>query len=107
MGERASRCLTAGLPGNNVDDDVMLLSLLKCTALKEGYGEVGGFSKSTKTTDGYEMGVTHTFDYAIRPARGRLARGEAYKRGLEFNRPLIALKADEPVRPPAEAIEPL
>src|SRR5262249_13596714 len=76
----------------NVDGDVMLLSLLKCTALKEGYGEVGGFSKSTKTTDGYEKGVTHRFDYALAPHAGDWREAQLYRRGMEFNRPLLHVK---------------
>ena len=39
-------------PGNCVDHGVVLLSLLKAKALKEGYGESGGYNKNTKTTDG-------------------------------------------------------
>jgi alpha-mannosidase len=85
--------LNRGLPGNNVDDKVLLLSLLKCTALKEGYGESGGFSKSTKTTDGYEIGVPHTFDYSLVPHAGGWREAKLVRRGMEFNRSLIALKA--------------
>jgi alpha-mannosidase len=84
--------LNRGLPGNNVDGDVLLLSLLKCTALKEGYGEVGGFSKSTKTTDGYEKGVTYRFDYALAPHAGDWREAKLYRRGMEFNRPLLPIK---------------
>jgi len=69
------------------------LPLLKCTALKEGYGEVGGFSKSTKTTDGYEKGVTHRFDYALAPHAGDWRQAQLYRRGMEFNRPLLPVKA--------------
>jgi alpha-mannosidase len=87
--------LNRGLPGNNVHDNVLLLSLLKCTALKEGYGEVGGFSKSTKTTDGYEIGVPHHFDYALVPHSGDWRAAQMYRRGWEFNRPLIAVKAQK------------
>jgi len=90
---RGVALLNRGLPGNNVDDGVMMLSLLKCTALKEGYGEIGGFSKSTKTTDGYEIGVTHAFDYALAPHAGDWREAQVYRRGMEFNRPLIARKA--------------
>ncbi len=84
--------LNKGLPGNNVEGDVLLLSLLKCTALKEGYGEVGGFNRSTKTTDGYELGVSHAFDYAYVPHSGDWKQAQLYRRGLEFNQPLMARK---------------
>jgi alpha-mannosidase len=91
-GAKGVAVLNRGLPGNNVEDNVLMLSLLKCTALKEGYGEVGGFSKSTKTTDGYEIGVRHEFDYALAPHRGDWREAELVQRGQEFNRPLIVRK---------------
>ncbi|HLK57788.1 MAG TPA: glycoside hydrolase family 38 C-terminal domain-containing protein, partial [Chthonomonadaceae bacterium] len=87
--------LNKGLPGNNVDDNVLLLSLLKCTALKEGYGEVGGFNRNTKTTDGYELDVLHTFDYALVPHAGDWKEAHLVRRGLEFNQPLLARKAEQ------------
>ncbi len=89
---RGLAILNRGLPGNCVHDNVMFISLLKCTALKEGYGEVGGFNRGTKTTDGYEIGVHHEFDYALSPHIGDWKDANLVQRGLEFNRPLIALK---------------
>ncbi len=89
---RGLAVLNRGLPGCSVHDNVILLSLLKCTALKEGYGEVGGFNRSTKTTDGYEIGVQHTFDYALYPHIGDWRDANLVRRGLEFNQPLIATK---------------
>ena len=84
--------LNRGLPGNCVDHGVVLLSLLKATALKEGYGESGGYNKNTKTTDGYELGVTHEFDYALVPHEGDWRDAGISRRGMEFNRPLMGLK---------------
>jgi len=93
--EKGIAVLNRGLPGNNVDGETLFLSLVKCTALKEGYGEgSGGFSSSTKTTDGYEIGIPHQFDYAFAPHTGDWKEAQLYRRGLEFNQPLIALKAE-------------
>ncbi len=92
-GSRGVTVLNRGNPGNDVEQGVMMLALLKCTALKEGYGEVGGFSKSTKTTDGYEIDVHHEFDYAVVPHSGDWKESRAYRSGLEFNQPLIVAKA--------------
>lgn len=92
-GQKGLGLLNRGLPGNSVEDGVMMLAVLKCTALKEGYGEVGGFSRSTKTTDGYEIGVQHTFDYALVPHAGDWRDTQLYRRGMEFNRPLLTAKA--------------
>ena len=79
--EHGVTLLNRGLPGNNVAGGVMMLSLLKCTALKEGYGE---FKLEDATRQGYEIGKPHTFEYALvthggdwragtgLPARGRI-----------------------------------
>jgi alpha-mannosidase len=92
-GEKGIALLNRGLPGNNVEGGVMLLSLLKCTALKEGYGEGGGWNYKTRTTDGYELGVRHEFEYALVPHPGDWRQAQLVRRGAEFNRPLIPLKA--------------
>jgi len=92
-GTRGVMLLNRGLPGNNVADGVMMLSLLKCTGLKEGYGESGGFKFSTPTDGGYEKGKTHVFDYALVPHEGDWKCAAAYRRGMELNAPLIPVKA--------------
>ena len=91
-GEKGVSLLNRGLPGNNVEGGVMLLSLLKATALKEGYGEGGGWDNKTKTTDGYELGVPHHFDYALVPHQGDWREAKVSRHGMEFNRPLLGLK---------------
>jgi alpha-mannosidase len=100
-GEKGVALLNRGLPGNNVEGGVVMLSLLKCTALKEGYGEGGGWNFKTKTSDGYELGVQHEFEYALAPHQGDWRQAQIIRRGMEFNRPLIALKvAKHPGRLP-------
>ena len=91
-GRRGVALLNRGLPGNNAVDGVMMLSLLKCTALKEGYAEVGGFRFSTPTEEGYEKNKEHVFDYALVPHAGDWREVQAYRQGAEFNCPLIAWK---------------
>jgi alpha-mannosidase len=91
-GDHGVTLMNLGLPGNNVVDGVMMLSLLKCTALKEGYAEVGGFKLSTPTEEGYEKGKVHVFDYALAPHGGDWRAAQAYRRGMEFNTPLIPVK---------------
>jgi alpha-mannosidase len=101
-GRRGVAVLNRGLPGAAVHNGVLLLALLKCTSIAEGYGEVGGFKRSTKTSDGYELGVEHSFDYALYPHAGDWRSAQTYRRGLEFNRPLVAVKArSEPGALPA------
>jgi alpha-mannosidase len=91
-GTRGLAILNRGLPGNNVEQGVAMLSLLKCTALDEGYGEVGGYTRDKKTSDGYELGVRHEFDYALVPHGGTWREADLVRRGQELNRPLIAVK---------------
>ncbi len=81
--------LNQGLPGNNVVDGVMLLSLMKCTALEGGYGDM---KLGPVTVQGFEKGKTHVFDYALVPHKGGWQEAAAYRRGAEFNRPLIVWK---------------
>ncbi len=90
---RGLAILNRGLPGNCVHDNVMMLALLKCTSLSEGYGEVGGFNKSTRTSGGYEIDVQHAFDYSLLPHIGDWRDARLVQRGMEFNNPLIAVKA--------------
>lgn len=90
-GEKGIALLNRGLPGNNVVDNVMLLSLLKCTALKEGYAEIGGFKLGVPTDRGYEKGIEHIFEYAFLPHAGDWRSGACCRRAMEYNTPLIAL----------------
>jgi alpha-mannosidase len=88
-GEHGVTLLNQGLPGNNVVDGVMMLSLLKCTGLEGGYGEM---KLGPATQQGYEKGITHTFDYALVAHGGDWRAAQAYRRGAEFNVPLIVHK---------------
>ena len=90
-GEKGISLINRGIPGNNVVDGVMMLSVLKCTALKEGYGEIGGFRRGIPTDRGYEKGVEHKFDYALMPHPNDWQHAQSYRRGMEFNVPLLAV----------------
>ena len=70
----------------------MMLSLLKCTALKEGYGEGGGFKLGVATEQGYEKGVRHVLRYALLPHAGDWKQALVWQEGHAFNTPLIAVK---------------
>ena len=88
--------LNRGLPGNNVVDGVMMLSLMKCTALEGGYGDL---KLGDATRQGLEIGKLHLFDYALSPHQGDWRDARVYRQGLEFNTPLISWK---PSRHPGE-----
>ena len=92
-GEKGISLFNRGLPGNNVVDGVMMLSLLKCTALKEGYGEVGGFKLGVPTERGYEIGVEHTFEYAVMPHGKDWKHAGSVRAAMDYNNGLVALNA--------------
>jgi alpha-mannosidase len=81
--------LNRGLPGNNVVDGVMLLSLMKCTNLEGGYGDL---KLGPVTMAAFEKGKNHVFDYALIPHADDWRSVQAYRKGAEFNTPLIAYK---------------
>jgi alpha-mannosidase len=91
-GSRGLTLLNRGLPGNNVSGGVMMLSLLKCTALKEGYGESGGFKLGVATEMGYEKGVRHEFHYALLPHAGDWRQARVWEQGHGFTTPLVPVK---------------
>ena len=80
-GERGIALLNRGLPGNNVTDGVLMLSLLKCTMIPG------------QPTDGaFEKGIEHVFEYALLPHDGDWRAAEVYRAGLELNYPLTVRK---------------
>jgi alpha-mannosidase len=95
-GQHGVALLNRGLPGNNVVDGVMMLSLLKCTALEGGYGDM---KLGPVTVQGLEKGKEHTFDYALLPHAGDWREAQVTRRGAEFNHPLLVFK---PARKPGE-----
>jgi alpha-mannosidase len=88
-GERGLALLNRGLPGNNVVDGVMMISLLKCTNLEGGYGDM---RLGPETVQAFEKGQVHTFDYALVPHSGDWRVAQLARRGAEFNRPLLVHK---------------
>ena len=83
--------LNRGLPGNNVADGTLLLSLARATRI-QSYGIGGGF-EGQGSDSGLELGKQLTFHYALVPHAGDWRQARAYREGLEFNHPLIVRKA--------------
>lgn len=91
-GERGVALLNCGLPGNNVVDGTMLLSLMRCTSIV-AYGFGGGYEPGMSSDTGFELGQERTFDYALAPHTGYWADARVYRHGVELNRPLMARTA--------------
>lgn len=83
--------LNRGLPGNNVSDNTLMLSLLRSVQI-QAYDHVGGF-ESQASESGLELGKEFVFNYALAPHAGDWRKATVYRAGLEFNNPLIARTA--------------
>jgi alpha-mannosidase len=88
-GDRGIALLNRGLPGNNVADGTMMLSLMRCTSIV-AYGFGGGYEPGMSSDSGFELGKTLGFDYALVPHSGDWRRAEIYQDGMELNHPLLA-----------------
>ncbi len=71
--------LNNGLPGNNVTDGVVMLSLMRSVSIHT----------RTKSEQAFELGQNHIFDYAIIPFSGRdkLDEINPARRGVNFINP--------------------
>ena len=82
--------LNRGLPGNNVADGALLLSLLRSVQI-QAYNKGGGF-EGQNSDSGFELGKEFTFQYALLPHPGDWKEAQVYRAGLAFNNPLIVQK---------------
>jgi alpha-mannosidase len=86
-GERGVALINRGLPGNNVADGTMMLSLLRSTRVDVYWGV-----EAEQSNTGLELGKELTFHYALAPHAGDWRRAGVYRTGLEFNNPLLVRK---------------
>jgi alpha-mannosidase len=83
--------LNHALPGNNLADGTLMLSLMRSTRI-QSYGFGGGF-EGQGSDSALELGKELTFQYALMPHSGNWDQARVYRAGLEFNHPLIVRKA--------------
>jgi alpha-mannosidase len=91
-GGRGVALLNRGLPGNNVADGTLMLSLLRSTQIV-AYG-IGGGYEGQASSSGLELGRELTFDYALVPHAGGWQQAELWREGQAFNQPLVARTAE-------------
>lgn len=91
-GRRGLTLLNRGLPGNNVSDGTLLLSLMRSAKLLL-YPTVGGFDPSVSSDTGLELGKRLRFQYSLVPHAGGWQEARTFRDGLELNHPLIVRKA--------------
>lgn len=83
--------LNRGMPGNNVANGTLMLSLLRSSRI-QSYGIGGGF-EGQGSDSGLELGQERTLSYALVPHAGDWKTATVYRAGLEFNNPLVASKS--------------
>jgi alpha-mannosidase len=88
-GQHGLAVLNRGLPGNNVADGTMLVSLARSTRI-QAYGYGGGYEPGMSSDTGFELGKEFTFDYALVPHQDDWREAGVYRDGWEFNHPLLA-----------------
>ncbi|MEW5976472.1 MAG: glycoside hydrolase family 38 C-terminal domain-containing protein [Acidobacteriota bacterium] len=91
-GQRGLTLLNRGLPGNNVVDGTMMLSLMRSAKLLL-YPTVGGFDPSVSSDTGLELDKKLRFQYSLVPHAGDWQEARTYRDGMELNHPLILRKA--------------
>jgi alpha-mannosidase len=80
--------INQGLPGNNVTDGKLMLSLMRSARLIS-YGFIGGYEPGVGSDTGLGLGKTYKLNYAVIPHAGDWRSGRPWRAGLEFNNPLI------------------
>ncbi len=88
-GGRGITLVNRGIPGNNVADGTMMLSLMRSTKLIS-YGYIGGFEPGVGSDSALGLGRRYILDYALVPHSGNWRDARPWRAGLEFNNPLIA-----------------
>lgn len=91
-GERGVALLNRGLPGNNVADGTIMLSLLRSTRIVS-YGYQGGYEPGAGSDSGLELGKELTFDYALLPHAGDWREARVWEEGEALNHPLLVHSA--------------
>jgi alpha-mannosidase len=92
-GNRGLAMLNRGIPGSNVVDGCMLLSLARATRIV-AYGYGGGYEPGMTSDTGFELGRELTFAYALVPHEGDWRKGRIPRHGQEFQHPLIVRKCE-------------
>jgi alpha-mannosidase len=91
-GKHGLALLNRGLPGNNVVDGTLALSLMRSATIAS-YGFGGGYEPGMSSDSGLELGKDITFEYSLIPHAGDWRDAGITRAGMELNHPLLARKA--------------
>jgi alpha-mannosidase len=92
-GRHGLALINQGLPGNNVADGKLMLSLMRSARLIS-YGYIGGYEPGVGSDTGLGVGKHFESNYAIIPHAGDWRAARPWRAGLEFNQPLIVRTLD-------------
>ena len=88
-GKHGLALLNIGLPGSNVSDGTLLLSLMRSA-------HINAYRAARSSSDlGLELGQKRTFHYALVPHLGNWQSARVFRAGLEFNNPLLVHTLDQ------------
>lgn len=87
-GKHGVALLNVGLPGSDVIDDNIVLSLMRSARINS-YGYIGGYEPGTSSDLGLELNQQRTFQYALVPHTGDWQNARVFRAGQEFNNPLV------------------
>jgi alpha-mannosidase len=88
-GGKGLALINRGLPGNNVADGELMLSLMRSARLIS-YGYSGGYEPGVGSDTGLGIGKKYTLEYAVLPHTGDWRTAALWRPGMELNNPLIA-----------------
>ena len=88
-GSHGVSLINEGMPGNNVTDGKLMLSLMRSARLIS-YGFIGGYEPGVGSDTGLGLGKKFTLNYALMPHGGDWRAALPWRAGLEFNNPLLA-----------------
>ncbi len=91
-GHHGIALLNRGLPGNNVADGTLMLSLCRSARIT-AYGFGGGYEPGMSSDSGLALGTEFELDYALLPHAGDWQEAGVHRAGVEFNNPLLAFPA--------------
>jgi alpha-mannosidase len=80
--------INRGLPGNNVADGELMVSLMRSARLIS-YGYSGGYEPGVGSDTGLGIGKKYTLEYAVVPHTGDWRTAALWRPGMELNNPLL------------------
>lgn len=88
---RGLAVLNRGLPGHELRESTLLISLLRSTKIIR-YAFHGGYEPGVPSDTGLELGVSHAFEFALIPHEGSWQSVGLAQAGAGYNRPLLTRK---------------